>query len=60
MTDPTNPTPPDRETRRREAERVARERKDDLPSQRDTESAEGGRPSRGTEWERRGPTPPAE
>ena len=48
-------TPQTKEKRRREAERVEREHKDDLPSQRDTESPEGGRPPSGTEWERRGP-----
>lgn len=55
MTNPRPTDPKSAEARKREAERVARERKGDLPSERDTESPEGGRPPRGTEWERRGP-----
>lgn len=60
MTDPTQKNPRNRDVRAREAERVKRERKDELPSQRDTESPEGGRPPHETEWERRGPRQPKE
>lgn len=58
MTDPTEKSPRNPDEREQEAERVLRERKDDLPSQRDTESDESGRPPRDTQWERRGPTQP--
>jgi hypothetical protein len=55
MTDPQKTPPDGNEERAREAERVVRERGRELPSERDTESPEGGRPPRDTEWERRGP-----
>jgi hypothetical protein len=55
MTDPRKTPPDGNEERAREAERVVRERGRELPSERDTESPEGGRPPRDTEWERRGP-----
>lgn len=55
MTEPRKTPQAENEERAREAERVAGGRKDDLPSQRDTESPESGRPPAGTEWERRGP-----
>jgi hypothetical protein len=60
MTDPRNGNPRDPKRRKREAERVEHERRDDLPSQRDADSPESGRPPRGTQWERRGPTKPRE
>jgi hypothetical protein len=55
MTEPRTTTQNEKDERAREAERVVDERKDDLPSQRDTESPESGRPPEGTQWERRGP-----
>jgi hypothetical protein len=44
-------TPGDEE-REIEAERVREERKEDLPSQRNVNSPEGGRPPRDTDWDR--------
>jgi hypothetical protein len=55
MTDPRKTPQDENEDRAREAERVVRERRQELPSERDTESPESGRPPRDTEWERRGP-----
>ena len=56
MNDPRKTPQDENGERAREAERVVRERGQELPSERDTESPEGGRPPRDTEWERRGPT----
>ena len=55
MTDPREKPPDENEERAREAECVVRERGQELPSERDTESPEGGRPPRDTERERGGP-----
>ena len=59
MTHPPETPRDDGERRAREAERVMRERKDDLPSQRGTESPEGGRPPEGDPMGPMGPMPDA-
>ncbi len=44
--------PAEDEERELEAERVREERTDDLPSQRNVNSPEGGRPPHQTDWDR--------